>query len=322
MLHQNYMSVYTSIDENELKSFLANYNVGELVDYQGISDGIENTNYFVNTSDGRFVLTIFEHHSFEEMQYYLNLMHHLTDHGVPSANPVADKQGHYLSHFKDKPIALVERLNGGSTIKTTINHCQQLGAAMGKMHTAGLTYGTHQENPRGPAWCQHTAHKVIDKLSQSEQQMLDDEIHFQKEKRHAELPRGVIHADLFRDNALWDGDNFSGIIDFYYSCDDVLLYDLAVTANDWCVNDDLSLNQDKVIALLSHYNRYRALQENEQTYWPAMLRAGALRFWLSRLYDKHFPRDGELVHTKNPDEFKTILADRIKHSDRYADYWI
>ena len=322
MLHQNYMSVYTSIDENELKSFLANYNVGELVDYQGISDGIENTNYFVNTSDGRFVLTIFEHHSFEEMQYYLNLMHHLTDHGVPSANPVADKQGHYLSHFKDKPIALVERLNGGSTIKTTINHCQQLGAAMGKMHTAGLTYGAHQENPRGPAWCQHTAHKVIDKLSQSEQQMLDDEIHFQKEKRHAELPRGVIHADLFRDNALWDGDNFSGIIDFYYSCDDVLLYDLAVTANDWCVNDDLSLNQDKVIALLSHYNRYRALQENEQTYWPAMLRAGALRFWLSRLYDKHFPRDGELVHTKNPDEFKTILADRIKHSDRYADYWI
>ena len=316
------MSVYTTIDENELKDFLANYNVGELVDYQGISDGIENTNYFVNTSEGRFVLTIFEHHSFEEMQYYLNLMHHLTDHGVPSANPVADKQGHYLSHFKDKPIALVERLNGGSTIKTTINHCQQLGAAMGKMHTAGLTYGTHQENPRGPAWCQHTAHKVIDKLSQSEQQMLDDEIHFQKEKRHAELPRGVIHADLFRDNALWDGDNFSGIIDFYYSCDDVLLYDLAVTANDWCVNDDLSLNQDKVIALLSHYNRYRALQENEQTYWPAMLRAGALRFWLSRLYDKHFPRDGELVHTKNPDEFKTILADRIKHSDRYADYWI
>jgi len=297
------MSVYTTIDENELKSFLANYNVGELVGYQGISDGIENTNYFVNTSDG------------------LNLMHHLTDHDVPSANPVADKQGCYLSHFKNKPIALVERLNGSSIINTSINHCEQLGAAMGKMHTAGLTYSAHQENPRGPAWCQHTAHKVLDKLSQSEQQMLDDEIHFQREKRHAELPRGVIHADLFRDNALWDGDNFSGIIDFYYSCDDVLLYDLAVTANDWCVNDDLSLNQDKVFALLSHYNQHRPLQQNEQTYWPAMLRAGALRFWLSRLYDKHFPRDGELVHTKNPDEFKTILADRIEHSARYADYW-
>jgi len=316
------MSVYTTIDENELKSFLANYNVGELVGYQGINDGIENTNYFVNTRSGRFVLTIFEHHTFEEMQYYINLMHHLTDHDVPSANPVADEQGHYLSHFKDKPIALVERLDGGSIIKTTINHCEQLGVAMGKMHTAGLSYSARQENPRGPAWCQHTAHKVIDKLSQSEQQMLDDEIHFQMEKRHAELPRGVIHADLFRDNALWDGDKFSGIIDFYYSCDDVLLYDLAVTANDWCLNDDLSLNQDKVNALLSHYNRHRPLQENEQAYWLAMLRAGALRFWLSRLYDKHFPRDGELVHTKNPDEFRTILADRIEHSERYADYWI
>ncbi len=320
------MSVYTTIEENELKSFLANYNVGQLVDYQGISDGIENTNYFVNTSRGRFVLTIFEQHSFEEMQYYLNLMHHLADHKVPSANPVADKQGRYLSHFKDKPIALVERLNGGSIIKPSVNHCQQLGMAMGKMHSAGLSFASRQINPRGPAWCQQTAHKVIKKLPANDQKMLNDEVHFQKEKRHADLPRGVIHADLFRDNALWAGEkgreNFSGIIDFYYSCDDVLLYDLAVTANDWCINEDFSLNKDKVNALLSHYNSYRPLTGNEQEYWPAMLRAGALRFWLSRLYDKHFPRGGELVHTKNPDEFKAILADRIQYSDRYFNYWI
>ena len=124
------MSVYTIIEENELKSFLSNYNVGELDSFQGISDGIENTNYFVNTSKGRFVLTIFEQHSFEEMQYYLNLMHHLSDHQVPSANPVADKKGLYLSEFKGKPIALVERLEGGSIVETTVNHCQQLGAAM------------------------------------------------------------------------------------------------------------------------------------------------------------------------------------------------
>lgn len=316
------MSVYTIIEENELKTFLSNYDVGELDSFQGISDGIENTNYFVNTRHGRFVLTIFEHHSFEEMQYYLNLMHHLADHKVPSANPVADKQGHYLSLFKDKPIALVERLNGGSIINTTINHCEQLGTAMGKMHAAGLSYSEKQLNPRGPAWCQHTALKIMDKLSENEQTMLDKEVHFQKEKRHADLPRGVIHADLFRDNALWDGDNFSGIIDFYYSCDDVLLYDLAVTANDWCLNDDFSLNKDKVFALLKQYNIFRPLGNNEQEYWPAMLRAGALRFWLSRLYDKHFPRPGELVHTKNPDEFKVILADRIKQNDVYINYWI
>lgn len=320
------MSVYTIIEENELKSFLANYDVGELVSFQGISDGIENTNYFVNTDHSRFVLTIFEQHTFEEMQYFLNLMHHLADHGVPSANPVADKQGAYLGHFKDKPIALVERLNGGSIIETTVDHCQQLGAAMGKMHTAGLSYEAHQPNPRGPAWCQQTAKKVIEKLSPDDQQMLDGEVHFQKEKRHAELPRGVVHADLFRDNALWDSssgkDMFSGIIDFYYSCDDVLLYDLAVAANDWCLNEDFSLDRDKVVTLLGHYHQYRPLAEKEQQYWPAMLRAGALRFWLSRLYDKHFPRDGELVHTKNPDEFKRIMADRIRHSSLYLNYWI
>ena len=319
------MSVYTIIEENELKSFLSNYDIGELLDYQGISDGIENTNYFVNTTSGRFVLTIFEHHSFEEMQYYLNLMHHLADHQVPSANPVADKQGNYLSQFKNKPIALVERLNGGSIIETSVAHCEQLGIAMGKMHTAGLSFEARQNNPRGPAWCQQTALKVMEKLSGSEARILDDEVHFQKEKRHADLPRGVIHADLFRDNALWDGEkgceNFSGIIDFYYSCDDVLLYDLAVTANDWCINEDFSLNKEKIVAFLNNYNTFRPLADNEQQYWPAMLRAGALRFWLSRLYDKHFPRAGELVHTKNPDEFKAILADRIKNNDSYFNYW-
>lgn len=316
------MSVYTIIEDDELKTFLSNYDVGDLQSFQGISDGIENTNYFVDTSRGRFVLTIFEHHSFEEMQYYLNLMHHLADHKVPSANPVADRQGNYLSLFKDKPIALVERLNGGSITDTTVNHCQQLGAAMGKMHAAGLSYEAKLTNPRGPSWCQHTALEIIDKLSEDEKSVLENEVHFQKEKRHADLPRGVIHADLFRDNALWDGDQFSGIIDFYYSCNDVLLYDLAITANDWCLNEDFSLNREKVVALLSQYDNYRPLQNNEHQYWPAMLRAGALRFWLSRLYDKHFPRPGELVHTKDPDEFKSILVDRIKHSSIYSNYWI
>lgn len=315
------MSVYTTIEENELVTFLSNYKVGELESFQGISDGIENTNYFVNTRQGRFVLTIFEHHDFDEMQYYLNLMHHLADHKVPSANPVANKQGHYLSHFKDKPIALVERLKGGSINDTTVNHCQQLGCAMGKMHAAGSSYPAKQNNPRGLSWCQQTASLLIDKLSESENALLKNEVQFQQAQRHPDLPRGVIHADLFRDNALWDNDNFSGIIDFYYSCDDVLLYDLAVAVNDWCSAEDASLDKTKVSALLTEYNKYRSLNNLEQEYWPAMLRAGALRFWLSRLYDKHFPRAGELVHTKNPDEFKFKLVDRVEQKKRYLDFW-
>lgn len=326
------MSVYTIIEESELRDFLVNYTVGELASFQGISDGIENTNYFVDTSNGRFVLTIFEHHSFDEMQYYLALMHHFADHGVPSANPVADKAGNYLSHFKDKPIALVERLDGASITETTLSHCQQLGTAMGKMHAAGLSFEQRQDNPRGPQWYQQTAHDVLVKLSVDDQAMLQAEVRFLKDERQnfgrdADLPRGVIHADLFRDNALWRDDHFSGIIDFYYSCDDVLLYDLAVAVNDWCRHDNAgpdnySLDKDKVQALLTHYNTYRELNTREQEYWPAMLRAGALRFWLSRLYDKHFPRPGELVHTKNPDEFKTILADRASNYALYSDYWI
>lgn len=320
------MSVYTIIEENELQDFLRHYSVGELSEFRGISDGIENTNYFVDTRlDGveqHFVLTIFEHHDFEEMQYYLNLMHHLADHKVPSASPVADNAGHYLRMFKDKPIALVDRLAGGSIRETSVSHCAQIGAAMGKMHAAGLSYDAHQPNPRGPQWCAQTAKQVLCKLPEGDQVVLNLEVAFQRDKRNASIPRGVVHADLFRDNSLWDGDRLSGIIDFYYACDDVLLYDLAVTANDWCCRDDFSLDREKVAALLTAYHQHRPLQADEQQYWPTMLRAGALRFWLSRLYDKHFPREGELVHTKNPDEFRAIMHNRVSSHELYLTYWI
>jgi homoserine kinase type II len=319
------MSVYTTVEADELEGFLSNYSVGTLRDYEGISDGIENTNYFVNTLNGddrHFVLTLFEHHTLEQMQYYLGLMHHLTDHRVPSADPVADNNGNHVRMFKQKPAALVYRLDGGSIVDTEVSHCEQIGAAMGKMHAAGLSYDAHKPNPRGPAWCASTAEAVYSVLADEDVVFLQAEVDFQKSNRDADIPRGVIHADLFRDNALWDGDTLSGIIDFYYACDDVLLYDVAVLVNDWCNTRDAALDKDKVVALLQAYNRYRPFQQNEQQYWPAMLRAGALRFWLSRLYDKHFPRPGELVHMKNPDEFRAILKDRVANSNVYREYWI
>jgi homoserine kinase type II len=320
------MSVYTAITNEELKHFLSYYNVGELKEYRGISDGIENTNYFVDASDNNttnhFVLTLFEHHSFEEMQYYLNLMHHLADNQVPSANPVADNNGDYLRTLKNKPAALVERLAGKSIRETTVSHCEQIGTAMGKMHAAGLSFKLKQTNPRGSDWRVHTANTLQKKLPDDDLKLLNEEIIFQKANDNNNLPKGVIHADLFRDNVLWDGDRLSGFIDFYYACDDVLLYDLAVTVNDWCCLEDYSLNHNKVSAILNGYNKHRQLLEIEQQCWPVLLRAAALRFWLSRLYDKHFPRPGELVHIKNPDEFKSILKDRITRHDEYQSYWL
>ena len=317
------MSVYTTIEQHELDAFLGHYPVDVLDSFAGISEGIENTNYFVDCKDGaRFVLTIFEHHSFDEMQFFLNLMHHLADHGVPSANPVADNHGQYLRILKDKPAALVERLKGHSIRETTETHCAQIGAALGKLHSAGLSFDASLSNPRGPHWCKETADLVLSKLSAQDQRILQDEITFQRGKRAADIPRGVIHADLFRDNALWDGDKLSGIIDFYYACNDVLLYDIAVTVNDWCCNDDYSLNPDKVTALLQQYHSQRPLTDAEQQFWPTMLRAAALRFWLSRLYDLHFPRPGELVHTKDPGEFRAIMIDRVTQQNRYQSFWL
>ena len=315
------MSEYTTIEQDELVTFLSEYKVGALKSFQGISDGIENTNYFVDTDDGRYVLTIFETHNFDDMQYYLGLMHHLADHQVPSADPVADKQGNYLRILKDKPAALVQRLKGSSILETSISHCSQIGDAMGKMHTAGLSYIPENENSRGPHWFAQTAKQLHEKLDESDLEILENEIIFQQSNRNQQLPRGVVHADLFRDNTLWDNDKLCGIIDFYYACNDILLYDLAVTANDWCCNEDFSLNTEKTCAFISAYNQQRNLTDIEHELWPVLLRTGALRFWLSRLYDKHFPRPGEIVHTKNPDEFKAILTDRITNHNKYLSYW-
>ncbi len=319
------MSVYTAIDSDELEDFLSAYPVGRLRDFEGIADGIENTNYFVNTSDavnGSFVLTLFERHTLEEMQYFLGLMHHLAQHRVPGVSPVADKDGNYVRLFKQKPAALVHRLDGSSITTVSTTHCEQIGAALGRMHSAGLDYGGRRENPRGLAWCNATAKAVSGKLADAERRFLQAEIEYLQAHRDADIQRGVIHADLFRDNTLWKDGTLSGILDFYDACDDVLLYDVAVVANDWCSRSDAGLDRGRVIALLDAYDEHRPLLPSERQHWPAMLRAGALRFWLSRFYDLHFPRTGEMVQTKNPAEYEAILEDRVINSAAYEDFWI
>ncbi len=306
------MSVYTSVEHDTLISFLAEYDIGELIDFQGISAGVENTNFFVNTTRGRYVLTLFESLSHKELPYFLNLMAFLAEHQVPSAHPVADKQGHYLRTLHDKPAAIVNCLQGSDTKTATASHAEELGNALACLHIAGLQFEHHQSNSRGPHWWHDTINKLQGHIAEQDYKILIDEIEFQMTFSHTDLPRGVTHADLFKDNVLWEGNKLTGIIDFYYACDDVLLYDVAVTANAWFSQKDGSIAADLCRIFLEHYEKKRPLNPVEHQAWPVMLRAAALRFWLSRLNDKHFPKAGEITHMHDPEEYKTILLNRVK----------
>ncbi len=304
------MSVYTKVERDELVALLRQYDVGELLGYEGISDGIENTNYFVTTVQREMVLTLFETHDFEEMGFFLDLMAHVAEHDIPSAHPVADRDGHYLRMFKDKPAALVERLDGTSLDHPTDAQCATLGATMAKMHLAVQSFSGTRTNGRGHAWRMATAQKLLAILPEQDAQALRTEMAFQQANTFDQLPSGVIHADLFRDNVLWSGNELTGIIDFYYACNDALLYDLAVAANDWCVEADGAFVDSRFKALLSSYHALRPITEEEADAWPAVVRAAALRFWLSRLHDWHFPRPGEITHRKDPGAFRRIMLQR------------
>jgi homoserine kinase type II len=305
------VSVYTPVSEAELGDWLKNYSVGELKSCEPIESGIENTNYFVTTAQGRYVLTLFERLPAEELPFYLHLMAHLARHGIPCPAPIADLSDQYLGRLNGKPAALVTRLPGRSIERPDARHCEELGALLARMHLAGRSYSAYLENPRGPKWWRFAAKEVRGFLKNSEIQMLDAELQYQSEHRFPDLPRGPVHADLFRDNTLFEDGRISGVIDFYFAGVDCLLFDLAVCANDWCMAKDFSLEEKRTRALLSAYHAVRPLGGLERAAWPAMLRAAALRFWLSRLHDFHLPRPGVLVHAHDPEHFRRVLESRV-----------
>lgn len=307
------MSVYTNINQQELEEFLQSYSLGILLGYEGINAGIENTNYFVTTENGEFVLTVFEEIGNDTLPYYLNLMAHLSDHGMPTAHPIADLQGDYVRELKNKPAAIVRRLEGNNVLSPTANHCVAVGHSLARMHVVSNSFNQTLRNPRDVTWAKHTASRVINKLSSDEQDLLSNEIQYRNEFQSFSIPSGVIHADLFRDNVMFKGHSLTGIIDFYYACNDYLLYDLAITVNDWCSLENGNLNIDLYDSLINAYCAERMFTEEEIGAWQYMLRAAALRFWLSRLKDKFFPKDGEITHIKDPELFKNILLSRINN---------
>jgi homoserine kinase type II len=310
------MSVYTSVTTAQLGVWLQTYTVGSLVTLEPIAKGIENSNFFVTTTQGRYVLTLFERLPAEELPFYLNLMSHLSRHGIPCPAPVANRSGRFLSSLNDKPAALVTRLSGASVEAPEAAHCAALGRLLARMHLAGQSYAGDLENPRGPRWWRLAARDVHPFLNEAQTALLDEELRFQSLYRFPDLPRGPVHADLFRDNALFDDGRLSGVIDFYFAGVDCLLYDCAVCANDWCLVGparDLRLDLTKAEALLGAYASVRPFTALERGAWPVLLRAAALRFWLSRLRDLYLPRPGALVHAHDPEHFESIL--RLRAGD-------
>jgi homoserine kinase type II len=305
------LSVYTPVSDVELTDWLKNYSVGRLVACEPIEAGIENTNYFVSTAQGRYVLTLFERLPADELPFYLDLMAHLARHGIPCPAPIADLSDQYLGRLNGKPAALVTRLPGRSIESPGAAHCEELGALLARMHLAGRSYSAYLENPRGPKWWRFAAREVMGFLTKPQQALLEAELSYQSEHRFPDLPRGPVHADLFRDNALFEDGRICGVIDFYFAGVDCLLYDLAVCANDWCLESEYKLDPARVRGLLTAYQALRPFGTAEPEAWPVMLRAAALRFWLSRLYDFHLPRPGMLVHAHDPEHFRHVLESRI-----------
>jgi len=307
------MSVYTTVTPEQLGAWLRNYSVGTLVSLRGISAGIENTNYFVTTSQGRFVLTLFEKLQARELPFYLNLMAHLSGHGIPCPKPIANLDNRFLGELNGKPASLVSFLAGKDIEDPAPDHCAQVGAMLASLHLAGKSYALAMNNPRGPKWWKAVMPEIIPFMPADDVALLREEVRFQSLYRCSDLPRGVVHADLFRDNVLFENNLIAGVIDFYFACSDVLLYDVAITANDWCISAGGMLDPGRCAALLDAYRGVRPFTAMERGAWPVMLRAAALRFWVSRLYDLHLPRPGELTHAKDPGHFRQILQQHIAH---------
>ncbi|MGN8159990.1 homoserine kinase [Salinisphaera sp. RV14] len=304
------MSVYTRVEADDLRALLADYAVGELEDFSGISAGITNTNYFVDTSLGRWVLTLFEQVDESELPFFMQLMDHLAGHGVPCAHPVARNDGGFLSRVRGRPAALVYRLQGASVESPGAGHCRSLGGVVAEMHRAVASFTPVQGNARNLEWIAAAAERLNGVMAAEEHALLADEIAFQQRAArtlYVDLPAAVVHADLFRDNVLFDQSRVSGLIDFYYACHDYLLFDLAIICNDWAFDDDERYDPAQWQAFMRAYGRRRTPDEAEHAAWPAMLRAAALRFWASRLIDAYFPMSGEVVHIKDPAPFKRLL---------------
>jgi len=314
------MSVYTTVTPEELAGWLTRYAIGSVHEFEPIAAGIENTNYFVTADKGRYVLTLYERLPAEELPFYLNLMAHLANAGVQAPAPEPDRSGALWSILNGKPAGLVARLDGAAVVRPRPEHCAAAGAVLARMHIAASSYRSRLSNRRGPGWWRQAARTVRPFLSTEQNALIVSELKFQAGLAKVRLPRGAIHGDLFCDNVLFEGTDVSGVIDFGFAATDAFIYDLAIAVNDWCVfvdsGNEGALDADRVDAMVAAYTELRPVTAEERAMWAPLLRAGALRFWLSRLYDLHRPRPGEITSAHDPAVFERILRERIASPPR------
>jgi homoserine kinase type II len=306
------MAVYTVVAEDEVRALVARLGLGELQSFEGIRAGIENSNWFVDAAAGRFVLTVFERLTAAQLPYYLWLMKHLASHGIPVPDPQAAADGELLFSLQGKPAALLTRLTGRHHLAPDLHHCRQVADMLARMHLVGASYRHEQAHLRGLDWWGRTVPEVLPFVDAERAALLGDELAFQQAVAASAdalaLPRGPIHADLFRDNVLFDGlpghEKLTGFLDFFFAGTDALAFDIAVCLNDWCTDlDSGRLDEARAGEFLAAYAAVRAPTAAELRLMPALLRAAALRFWLSRLWDLHLPREASML--------KRVLRERI-----------
>lgn len=301
------MSVYTPLTKDEMRQVVAAYPVGKLLSYHGITGGLTNTNYWLHVEKGVFILTLFESLSHEELFYYVSLMDFLSRSGFPAPSPILQKNGYALAQIKNKPALLVSFLEGEEIDSSDENTCYEVGKTLAYLHQVGQDFPLKKENERYRFWWQQTSERLLPVLAKEQKILLQHELQFLQQSMREDLPRGLIHSDLFRDNVLIKRGKVTGFIDFYYASDGILVYDLAIALNDWTLGDNFLPQESKEKAFLQGYETIRPLHPNEKNYLPIARRAAAIRFWVSRLQDLHFPLEGEKVLRKDPRSFENLL---------------
>lgn len=301
------MAVYTDISEGELSAFLDGYPLGELLSYKGIAEGVENSNFLLHTASGAYILTLYEKRvNPDDLPFFIGLMQHLSGKGINCPLPVARGDGRIIGELAGRPAAIVTFLEGMWMRRPTVEHCREVGAALAAMHLAGQDFAMRRQNALSmPGWrpLWEKAAVRAEEVKKGIVREVEADLALLEANWPDDLPKGVIHADLFPDNVFFLGNELSGLIDFYFACTDTLAYDLAVCLNAWCFEKDNSYNLTKGTALLSAYTSVRSLSPAEEDALPLLAHGSALRFMLTRLYDWLNTPAGSLVVKKDPIEY-------------------